>query len=318
MELYMAPLEGITGYIYRNAVEEFFGGVDKYYAPFITPPVKRELAFKEISQLCSENNKGINLVPQVLTANADDFTLTKEVLRDMGYEEVNINLGCPSKTVTSKGRGAGVLQDIDKLDSFLYRVFEGSDEKISIKTRIGVSDEEEFGRILEVYKKYPIMELTIHPRLMTQAYKGFANKDIFLEAARDYNGKLCYNGDINTVEDYGKLMLLAKERLTGTVNSLESFQAVMLGRGVIKNPALFREIRGGEPASRDELKAFLERILSQYQKVMSGEVPVLFKMKEIWSYLGLSFAECEKLQKKLLKAKSISEYKIYEKQILNS
>ena len=306
MKLYLAPLEGITGYIYRNALEEFFPGADKYYAPFITPPIKRELATKEIRELCKEHNEKIKLVPQVLTVNSADFNLTKEVLRDYGYEEVNINLGCPSKTVTSKGRGAGALQNLDKLDEFLYGVYESGDEKISIKTRIGISDVEEFDRIMEIYKKYPVYELTIHPRLMNQAYKGKADRDVFFKAAADYHRPLCYNGDINTLKDYEELV----DRISQENN------AVMCGRGVLKNPSLLREIKGGKPATMDELEAFLERILEEYSEVFSGETPVLFKMKEIWSYLSLSFDNMEKESKKLLKAKSISEYRIYAKKIL--
>ena len=305
MKLYLAPLEGITGYIYRNAHKEVFGGADKYYAPFITPPVKRELATKEIRELCPEHNDKIKLVPQVLTANADDFTLTKEVLRDMGYDEVNLNLGCPSKTVTSKGRGAGALQYPDKLDELLYKIYESGDDHISIKTRIGVADSEEFERLLEIYKKYPIMELTIHPRLMNQAYKGKADKELFYRAAAVYERPICYNGDIDSVADYNDLL---------SQNS--SFDAVMCGRGILKNPALFRELQGGPKAGADELELFLRQILDGYSEIFSGETPVLFKMKEIWSYLGLSFANEEKEVKKLLKCKSISEYKIHEKHIL--
>ena len=319
MNLYLAPLEGITGYIYRNALNDIFGGVDKFYAPFITPPVKRELATKEIRELCREHNEGIDLVPQVLTANASDFNLTKEVLRDMGYGEININLGCPSKTVTTKGRGAGALQYPDKLDEFLYGVFESGEDKVSIKTRIGVEEKEEFERLLEIYNKYPIMELTIHPRLMNQAYKGLADREVFFDAASKYQKPLCYNGDINSRAGYEDFLLNSRKELTDSVLDKEGrFGAIMIGRGALRNPAVFREIRGGQKASHQEMENFLNRILEEYQSILSGETPVLFKMKEIWSYLGLSYKECEKAHKKLMKAKSISEYKIYAKELLRS
>lgn len=327
MQYYMAPLEGITGYIFRNALEDFFPGADKYYAPFITPPVKRELNFKETKDLGKENNSKYKLVPQVLTNDAKGFLLTKEILRDMGYDEVNINLGCPSKTVTGKGRGSGALKDLEKLDAFLYEVFEDGDEKISIKTRIGVNEPDEFYRIMEIYTKYPIMELTVHPRLMVQAYKGQVHRDVFFDALKEYKRPICYNGDINSVTDRDDFLLQAKEKLTdsvpgsaigenGSVNA--NLSAIMCGRGVLRNPSLFRELKGGEKASKDEIAGFLKRILDDYTPVMSGEIPTLYKMKEIWSYLGDSFDRDCKEYKKLMKSKSLSEYKIYEKQILRS
>lgn len=185
MNLYVAPLEGITGYIFRNAFQEVFGtGVSKYYTPFLTPCEKRAVSEKERAEVAPENNRGYRLVPQVMTVSAEDFNKLKKGLRALGYEEININLGCPSRTVTSKGRGAGALADLAKLERFLDGVFQDGDKNISLKTRIGLDYTEEFVPLMRLYNQYPVKELTIHPRLLKELYQGTPHREVFLEALR--------------------------------------------------------------------------------------------------------------------------------------
>ena len=315
MKFYMAPLEGITGYIFRNALNEFFGeGIDKYYAPFIMPHVKRAFSAKELSELSPDNNQGIRLVPQILTDNADDFTRVKEEIRELGYDEVNLNLGCPSGTVTSKGRGAAMLEDIGKLDAFLDKIYEKGDENISVKTRIGISEPDEFEKIIQVYIKHPIKELIIHPRVMEQMYRGKADITVFTSILDTYKGALCYNGDICSIEDYVNLKN-ALQSACGIDRARDI--NIMIGRGMLKNPSLIRELNGGKRADREELYGMLSRLKRDYSTVFSGQTPVLFKLKEIWSYLMADFPEEEKLCKKIMKSKNLDEYEIYVKRILN-
>lgn len=312
MKFYMAPLEGITGYIYRNTVNKYFGvGIDKFFTPFLVPHTKKGFSHKEINEISAEHNQGINLVPQILTSNAEDFLSLAAKLRNAGYEEVNLNLGCPSRTVTSKGRGAGALEDTKKLDEFLQAIFDSGDENISIKTRIGVDDPDEFGEIIEIYNKYPIKELTIHPRVLKEMYNGRAHRDVFNKALEIYKKPVCYNGDIFSVSDYEKAMQDIE------VMSTDNVQAVMIGRGMLRNPALIRELAGGEPASNEEIGAMLDEMRALYATEMSGQTPVLFKMKELWSNLQCFFPEKEKLCKKLLKTKSLNELDFIAKQILS-
>lgn len=315
MKLYMAPLEGITGYIYRNTVNKYFGeGIDKFFTPFLVPHTKKGFSHKEINEISVEHNQGINLVPQILTNNAEDFTGLANKLRGAGYGEVNLNLGCPSRTVTSKGRGAGALEDVTKLDEFLKAIFAEGDENISVKTRIGVNDPEEFYEIIDIYSKYPIKELIIHPRVLKEMYNGRAHRDVFNKALESYKKPVCYNGDIFSVADYETAM---KE--IGGIDSANStnIQSVMIGRGMLRNPALIREISGGKPASNDEIGAMLDEMRALYEIEMSGQTPVLFKMKELWSNLQSFFPGKEKLCKKLLKTKSLAELDIIAKQILS-
>lgn len=313
MELYLAPLEGITGYVYRNAVHRVFGqGVDKYFTPFFAPHTKRTMNTREMRDVLN-SDKDILLVPQILTNSSEDCLSFQRDMREFGFDEININMGCPSGTVVSKRRGAGMLDDPQKIDEFLYSIFEKKNGDISIKTRLGIESVEEFYDILEVYNKYELKELIIHPRLLKEYYKGSPHKDLFVEIIPLSKNKLCYNGDINTVDDYIKL-----------TNDLKGFEdrvtAVMIGRGMIADPSLIRQIalmdRDKGRYNTNELKVFLSDLEENYKKEMSGETPVLFKLKEVWTYLRNQFPEDEKIIKKILKTKKLSEYDALMKTII--
>ncbi|MBO5373168.1 MAG: tRNA-dihydrouridine synthase family protein [Lachnospiraceae bacterium] len=298
MQFHLAPMEGITGYIYRKAFAECFGGVDKYVSPFIVPHRNRGFKTKELKDIFPENNKEICLVPQLLTNDAGDFCRAAEEFRVMGYEEVNLNLGCPSGTVTAKGKGAGFLAFPEELEAFLDAIFANTKVEISIKTRIGVSEYEEFYRILDIYKKYPIKELTIHPRLLKDYYKNTPNVEMFAYAAENYSGRIIYNGDIFSKEDYKKL-----------ISSVPDFAGIMLGRGLLTNPGLIREIKGEKSLQKSEMKIFHDRILSGYEEIIDGDRNVLFRMKELWFYMIQLFGNHEKYAKQIKKSQTIREYK---------
>lgn len=323
MDLYVAPLEGITGYIFRNAYQAYFGAEAKqYYSPFLSLGTKIGIKDKERRDVLPANNENYKLIPQVMTISSEDFHKTKPILRDYGYEEININFGCPARTVTSGGRGSGALADLNKLDEFLGEIFKGGDKNISIKTRIGIKYTEEFASVMEIYNKYPIKELTIHPRVQKEQYKGVPHQDVFVEALRTAKMPVCYNGDINSVEDYVKLMKLIGE------NTDKHISAIMIGRGLLMDPALIRKITAytknpasyseeNFSASNREVKDFLCKLKSDYSAIYSGQLPVLFKLKEIWCYLGRGiYADEPKLLKKLLKSKTLDEYEVYMQQML--
>ncbi len=304
---YMAPMEGITGYIYRNALRDHFGqGIIKYYTPFLVVHEKRAMSSKEINDILPEHNEGLYLVPQILADDADGFLRIEKRLKEFGYKEVNLNLGCPSKTVASKGRGSGFLGRIEALDEFLYRIYENRVTDISIKTRIGVSLPEEIYELLEIFNKYPVKELTIHPRVRYEYYNGQAHRDIFFRAFPKSRNPVCYNGDVLSKEDIFELG-------AGSGNKLK---AVMIGRGMLRDPSLIRSLSGGSSYSTDELRAFLARLLRDYSEVLSGDRPVLQKMKELWSYMQYSFPDKDKQIKSLLKCRSISEYRLLEMSVL--
>lgn len=302
MQLYMAPLEGITGYIYRNAYYKCYGDIDRYFAPFI---MSRRLNQKEIRDILPENNRGMELVPQILANRAEDFLAIAKAIQSYGYQLVNLNLGCPSPTVTSRNRGAGFLELTRELDRFLEEIFTACPAKISIKTRIGVEDEEEWQQLLEIYEKYPLEELIVHPRLKTDQYKpGTIHREAFEMAAEKSCHSLCYNGDITSVSDYDELLQQFPET-----------DKIMLGRGTLRKPWLPSEIKNGEKKDpqqyKEKLKEFHEELLNGYVDYMSGDKNTLYKMKELWAYLGTSFTNSEKYLKKIRKAQRVSEYKIW-------
>jgi tRNA-dihydrouridine synthase len=180
MNFYFAPMEGLTGYIYRNAHNTFFNSkINKYFAPFIQANQSESFKARELNDLLPEHNEGISVVPQILTNRAKDFIHTSKKLKALGYKEINLNLGCPSKTVVTKNRGSGFLEKTKELDEFLEEIFTSFISEISIKTRIGIENEEEFYELLDIYNKYPIKELIIHPRLQQDFYQNKPNLAIF-------------------------------------------------------------------------------------------------------------------------------------------
>ncbi len=314
MRYYLAPLEGITGYIFRNAVQEQFGEpIDKYFTPFFMPCEKRTVGRKEEKELNPDHNRNLYLVPQVLTNVSEECLRFEEKMHTLGYQEININLGCPSGTVSSKGRGAGFLREPEKLDAFLKEVYAGRTGKISVKTRLGIDDPEEFRVLLDIYNQYPIEELIIHPRVLKQAYKGIPDQEIFLYALKHSSNPVVYNGDIWTPADLADLENRIREE------GLEWKQpAVMLGRGMVANPALIRELAGGAPLKKAELTAFLRRVKDTYAAEFSGDMPVLHKTKEIWTYMIRNFPGCEKQLKAIRKAKHLPEYEDAVRRILST
>lgn len=307
MNYYLAPLEGITTYIYRRAYHQHYRPMDKYFTPFLVPHTKKDFNTREKNDILPEHNPGMNLVPQILANDAKGFLDTVEKLKVYGYKEVNLNLGCPSKTVVSKGRGSGFLIHTEELDCFLDEIYSKADVKISVKTRIGKFDADEWKELLKIYNQYPLEELIVHPRVQQQFYKGKPDLQAFADAVKECKAPLCYNGDIFTQEDMKK----RKEEFP-------ALSCVMLGRGILKNPELTELIESGEDRiDVKRLRAFHDQIYQDYQEVSCGEKNVLFKMKELWCYLGTLFPEQEKLLKKIRKAEKLDRYETVVNELLS-
>lgn len=296
MKFYMAPLEGITTYIYRNIHHERFPGLDKYYTPFVSPTSNHDFKSREKRDVLPENNGDIPLVPQILSNHADEFLYTAERLVEYGYREINLNLGCPSGTVVAKGRGSGFLSDLEGLNRFLGEIFDKLTVPLSVKTRIGRYEPSEFREILAIYNKYPICELTIHPRVRTDFYRGKPNWDVFEEALEKSVNPVCYNGDINSTEDYDRFC----ERFP-------KVEQIMIGRGLIANPALVQEIKTQQAMTWEERMEFAANLQHAYEKIMP-EIPVLYKMKEIWSYMANAHPDSAKVWKRIKKTRHLAEY----------
>ena len=324
MRYYAAPMEGVTGAMWRRTHQKYFPGADRYYTPFLTPTQAHKLTPREKRELLPEYNGSAVLVPQIMTRQAENFIWCAGAMGELGYEEVNLNLGCPSKTVVSKGRGSGFLADPDGLDRFLDEIFKKCDVKISIKTRIGKDDPEEFARLLDIYNQYPVEELIIHPRVQKDFYKNQPNLGAFHDAVEESKIPLCYNGDIFTPESY--------EEMKREFPQVDTF---MLGRGILMNPALLDLIRMREKTDvkkttdidvtewkkeetsrkmqsadryKKEIHAFLEQIKCDYLEVGMGEKNTLFKLKELWAYMGQNAPEAKKALKRIRKSQSMADY----------
>lgn len=295
MELYLAPLEGITTYTYRNTHAELFGECDAYYAPFIVPTDNERLSLKSLRDITPANNR-VNLKPQVMCTTPSAFGEFVRKIKEIGYDELNLNLGCPSGTVVHKARGSGALKDTDALDELLCGVFEIKDMKISIKTRAGFYSHEEFENLLRIYKKYPLSKLIVHPRVREEYYNGEPNLESFEKAYKIFRDKLCYNGNIYSVSDFCRINEMFPE-----INS------VMIGRGCVRNPAIFREIKGGKKLSTSELINFSNVLEKRYLNLFNSETNTLNKLKEIWLYSMMNYPDEHKIIKAIKKAKKLAD-----------
>ncbi|NMM64341.1 tRNA-dihydrouridine synthase family protein [Clostridium sp. P21] len=297
MNFYFAPMEGLTGYIYRNAHKAFFNNVDKYFSPFIVANQSDRFKTKELRDVLPENNEGIVLIPQLLTNKAEDFIHTAKKIKQMGYNEINLNLGCPSGTVVSKNRGSGFLSKPEELDQFLEEIFSEAVTKISVKTRIGKDKPEEFYNLIEIFNKYPMEELIIHPRTQKDYYKNTPNLKVFKDALSLSENPVCYNGDIFTVEDYKEF-----------TDEIPSVQTVMLGRGLLANPGLISYITNNTKLEKKLLKDFHDKVYEDYKKILSGDKNVLFRMKELWFYMSQVFSDNAKYAKRIRKSERLYDY----------
>lgn len=296
MNLYFAPLEGITTRVYRQTHAAVFGGCDAYYAPFITPSENEKISRKGLRDILPEQNEGQNLRVQVLTNTAKSFLKFAEKIRAIGYREVNINLGCPFERVVRKGRGAGFLQRPEELERFLNEIFSESALRISVKTRIGFASGEEMERLLPVYNQYPLSLLIVHPRTRADFYKGNIDEKTFERIYQQSQNPLCYNGDVFSVENF-------KERAA----RFPELEGIMLGRGAVINPAVFREIKGGNQLKTEELVTFSEQLAENYFSVLQSETFTLHKLKEVWSYMIQLYPEEKRTAKGIKKAETLKE-----------
>lgn len=327
MKYYFAPLEGITGYIYRRAHHTFYPGMDRYYTPFLVPKEKKNLCARERKDVLPEHNKNMTVIPQIMSNRAEEFLRISRVLsQEYGYKEVNLNLGCPSKTVVSKKRGSGFLAAPKQLENFLAQVCEAFAKdglRLSVKTRIGKESPDEFEELLEIFSRFSLSELIIHPRVQKDFYEHQPNLQVFgmaYQKSATSGWELCYNGDLFQISDYERIC-----------EGFPEISAVMMGRGLLTNPMLVEEIKirenggskraeektattrrfsdqGKEKDERKRRYKMHQMLLDDYRSALSGERNVLFKMKEIWFYMCQDFTMSQYYWKKMKKAQKLAEF----------
>ena len=286
MRYYLAPMEGLTDSIYRRIHNKYFPGLHSYYMPFLSPTIHRTLTNKEDRELPPADSVSFRAIPQVLTRVPEDFLWAARVCADRGYDEVNLNIGCPSGTVVSKGKGSGMLRSPEELDRFLDAVYSASPIRVTVKTRLGLESPEEFPALMEVFNRYPIPELTVHPRVRKDFYKECVREDWFRYAWQESKNPLCYNGNILTREQADQVAL-----------TYPGVEAVMVGRALIGDPGMFCP----EGTDAETLRQFHDELVEEYVRVFGTKRNAMFRMKENWGFLHKRFDGTDKLWKQLRK-----------------
>ena len=298
MILSLAPMEGITGHVFRRVHADCFGALDRYYTPFIAPPrVGCAFKGKAARELDPVANEGLDVVPQLLTKDADEFVWAAGLLAGMGYAEVNLNLGCPSGTVVAKGKGAGFLARPEELEAFLADVCDRSPLPVSVKTRLGLEHDEEYERLLDIYCGLPLAELIVHPRVRADQYDGSPRRKLYGKTLERAPFPVAYNGDVFAPADYDALLAAWPET-----------RHVMLGRGVLGNPALPRVLCGGAPLTAAELRRFHDALFAAYADEMGGNA--VMRMKEWWLYASCAFADEKSVRRRVRSARKVGEYRV--------
>ncbi len=330
MHIYFAPMEGITTYTYRQLHHRYYKGVEKYFTPFVSLRPDQALSMKEMRDVLPENNAGIPVVPQILTNHAGGFLEAAKRFSDMGYREINLNLGCPSGTVAAKKKGSGFLSFPEELDRFLDAIYKdpsvtAGDFAVSIKTRIGRKDPGEWERLLQIYDQYPVKELIVHPRVQKEFYQGTVHRDIFREILKESKNPVVYNGDlfdVRAVEDF--------------LTAFPQTDTIMIGRGLLRDPALAEKMISLSSAEKmisisptekivslslaeeadSRFKEFHDALVQQYQKIIGDDRNVLFKMKDLWNFMLQGRPDGPALAKEIRKAQRMPEYKAAVRQVM--
>ena len=297
MNIYFAPLEGVTDVIYRRIHHDCFSGITKYFIPFVCPTQYKSFPPREFRAILPENNVGVPVVPQILTKYADHFLWAASEMANMGYTEVNLNLGCPSGTVTAKGKGSGMLREPVHLVEFLDEIYEKCPIKVSIKTRIGFASPDEWPGLLEIFARYPMSEFIIHPRTRTEFYNGQPHAELVADAFAQTNAPIVYNGELCNVSDCRDME-----------NRYPKAAALMLGRGLISNPAIAQELAGGEKLTLAALRNFHDKLFDAYAAADWPVKAIIGRMHEIMHYVSCSFADCDKARKAIRKASTLAAY----------
>ncbi len=299
--LSLGPFQGITDAPFRNVFKRHFGGIDKFYTPFFTGIHKEEHAKNlQGEEIDPHYNDVETLTPQILSTDAEEILRFAKQCQQLGYKEINLNMGCPFPRVANKKRGCGLLPYPDKVEAMLERVFEEIDIKFSVKCRLGYFDPKEIDAILPIFNKFPISELIIHPRIGKQLYKGEADVERFKALIPYINAPLVYNGDIVSEESFNRIS-----------NAVQPVNQFMLGRGILANPFLAEQIKNDKASTHDKMERLQNYVIDLYEDRLhhaGGSPKVLGRMKELWSYLMNSFEEPQVVWRKIKKINALKEY----------
>jgi tRNA-dihydrouridine synthase len=309
LTIHSSPLQGFTDFRFRNAFQRFFGGIDQYIAPYIRVSGKLEIKPANERDILPANNRSLDLIPQIITKDADEFLFVAKYVQKLGYTELNWNLGCPYPMIAKRGMGSGLLRMPEKIDEILTRVCAETDIQVSVKMRLGYESSQEIFHVLPVLERYRLANITIHPRIGKQLYRGEVDLKTFEECLGQSSHKIFYNGDITSVGSFREM----KERFP-TINHW------MIGRGLIADPFLPAMIKADNPVypeNRYEIfNSFHDALFSSYEEALSGQKHLLMKMYSFWEFFIQSFPLSPKCLKKIKKARNLSVYREVVKQLI--
>ncbi|SNR70606.1 tRNA dihydrouridine synthase [Lutibacter flavus] len=306
--LLSSPLQGFTDFRFRNAFNNYFGGIDTFYSPYIRLNGKLVIKRAYERDILPENNIGLEVIPQIITNDADEFLFVANYVQQLGYKELNWNLGCPYPMVTKCGMGSGLINDAEKINQILNKIHSESDIIVSMKMRLGYENTEEILNVLPILDTYPLKNIAIHARIGKQLYKGGVHLDAFQKCIDLTKHKLYYNGDITSVAKFREMQ-----------QRFPTIDYWMIGRGLIADPFLPSMIKNNTtdyPENRLELfRAFHDTLYQGYGESLSGQTHLLLKMYHLWEYFSTTFNNPHKTLKKIKKAKNIKKYDLAIKEI---
>ena len=301
--LLSSPLQGFTDFRFRNAFHKYFGGIDTFYSPYIKLNGKLVIKGSYERDILPENNTTLEVIPQIITSDADEFLFVAKYVQELGYKELNWNLGCPYPMVAKCGMGSGLIKNTDQIEHILKRVHNETDIIVSMKMRMGYENPTEILDVFPILDQYPIKNIAIHARIGKQLYKGGVDLDSFQNCLAHTKHKLYYNGDITSVAKFQEM----QERFP-------SINHFMIGRGLIADPFLPSMIKNNTteyPKNRFEIfEAFHDTIYQEYDAYLSGPTPIRMKMLGFWEYFSESFSNPQKTYKKIKKAGNSKNYEI--------
>jgi tRNA-dihydrouridine synthase len=309
--LLSSPLQGFTDFRFRNAFNRYFGGIDTFYSPYIKLNGKLVIKGSYERDILPENNTTLEVIPQIITNDAEEFLFVAKYVQQLGYKELNWNLGCPYPMVAKCGMGSGLISNTSQIEHILKRVHTETDIIVSMKMRMGYENPTEILDVFPILEQYPIKNIAIHARIGKQLYKGGVDLDSFQKCLDTSKQKIYYNGDITSVEKFR----LMQERFP-------SIDHWMIGRGLIADPFLPSMIKNNTteyPKNKLEIfEAFHDTIYQEYDAYLSGPTPIRMKMLGFWEYFSASFSNPQKTFKKIKKAGNSKNYEIAVKEIFKN
>ena len=309
--LLSSPLQGFTDFRFRNAFHKHFGGIDTFYSPYIKLNGKLVVKGSYERDILPENNTTLEVIPQIITNDAEEFLFVAKYVQQFGYKELNWNLGCPYPMVAKCGMGSGLIKNTDQIEHILKRVHNETNIIVSMKMRMGYENPTEILDVFPILEQYPIKNIAIHARIGKQLYKGGVDLDSFQKCLDTSKQKIYYNGDITSVTKFNEL----QERFP-------SIEHWMIGRGLIADPFLPSMIKNNTteyPKNKLEIfEAFHDEIYQEYDAYLSGPTPIRMKMLGFWEYFSESFSNPQKTFKKIKKAGNSKNYEIAVKEIFKN